>query len=104
MLDAIACGYRLIDTAAYMNEEAVSKAIAKTAAQVSLRWNVQRGVAVIPKSVHKNRMEQNMNIWDFILSDADMAEIARLDIGRSEIVSHSDPSFVKILHGLKIHS
>lgn len=75
----------------------------KAAAQVALRWNVQRGVVVIPKSVHKNRMEQNMCIWDFTLSDADMAEIAKLDIGHSEIVNHSDPNFVKMLHSMKIH-
>lgn len=75
----------------------------KSAAQVALRWNVQRGVVVIPKSVHKNRMEQNMDIWDFSLSDADMAEIAKLDIGHSEIVNHYNPQFVKMLHSMKIH-
>lgn len=75
----------------------------KSAAQIALRWNVQRGVVVIPKSVHKDRMEQNMNIWDFELSEEDMNEIAKLDIGHSEIVNHDDPNFVKILHGLKVH-
>ena len=75
----------------------------KSAAQVALRWNVQRGVTVIPKSVHKERMEQNSNIWDFQLSDEDMAEIAKLDIGHSEIVDHSDPKFVQMLHSMKIH-
>lgn len=75
----------------------------KSAAQVALRWNVQRGVVVIPKSVHKDRMEQNMDIWDFELSDEDMNEIAKLDIGHSEIVNHYDPEFVKMLHGMKIH-
>ena len=75
----------------------------KSAAQVALRWNVQRGVTVIPKSVHKERMEQNINIWDFTLSDEDMAEIAKLDIGHSEIVDHSDPKFVQMLHSMKIH-
>lgn len=75
----------------------------KSAAQVALRWNVQRGVVVIPKSVHKDRIEQNMNIWDFELSEEDMNEIAKLDIGHSEIVNHDDPNFVKILHGLKVH-
>ena len=75
----------------------------KSAAQVALRWNVQRGVTVIPKSVHKERMEQNINIWDFQLSDEDMAEIAKLDIGHSEIVDHSDPKFVQMLHSMKIH-
>ena len=75
----------------------------KSAAQVALRWNVQRGVTVIPKSVHKERMEQNMAIWDFQLSNEDMAEIAGLDIGHSEIVDHSDPKFVQMLHQMKIH-
>ncbi len=75
----------------------------KSVAQVALRWNVQRGVVVIPKSVHKDRMEQNMNIWDFNLSDEDMAEIAKLDLGHSEIVNHDDPGFIKMLHTMKIH-
>lgn len=75
----------------------------KTAAQVALRWNVQRGVTVIPKSVHKDRMEQNMDIWDFELSGEDMAEIGKLDLGHSEIVNHADPAFVKMLHALKVH-
>ena len=75
----------------------------KSAAQVALRWNVQRGVVVIPKSVHKDRMAQNLDIWDFTLSDEDMAEIAAMDIGHSEIVDHSDPKFVQMLHQLKVH-
>ena len=82
---------------------AIGEKYGKTAAQVALRWNVERGVVVIPKSVHKERMEQNMNIWDFSLSDADMAEIAKLDIGHSEIVNHYDPKFVKMMHSMKIH-
>ena len=51
----------------------------KTPAQVILRWNVQQGVIVIPKSVHKERMEENLAIWDFALDDGDMAQIALLD-------------------------
>lgn len=82
---------------------AIGEKYGKSAAQVALRWNVQRGVVVIPKSVHKNRMEQNMDIWDFALSDEDMAEIAKLDLGHSEIVDHFSPDFVKMLHGMKIH-
>ena len=82
---------------------AIGQKYGKSAAQVALRWNVQRGVVVIPKSVHKERIEQNMNIWDFQLSDEDMAEIAKLDIGHSEIVDHSDPKFVQMLHQMKIH-
>ncbi len=81
----------------------IGKKYGKSAAQVALRWNVQRGVTVIPKSVHKERMEQNMNIWDFALTDGDMAEISKLDLGHSEIVNHDDPMFAKMLHGMKIH-
>ena len=71
----------------------------KSAAQVVLRWNVQRGVVVIPKSTHRNRMEQNFDIWNFSLTDEEMAAIAPLEIGHSEIVNHFDPNFVKALHG-----
>lgn len=81
----------------------IGKKYGRTAAQVALRWNAQRGVVIIPKSIHKERMEQNMDIWDFSLSAGDMAEIAKLDLGRSEIVNHCDPAFVKMFHGLKIH-
>ena len=83
---------------------AIGSKYGKSAAQVALRWNVQRGVVVIPKSTHKERMEQNIGIWDFRLSDDDMEEIARLDIGHSEIVDHSDPAFIRMISGLKIHS
>lgn len=82
----------------------IGRKYGKTPAQVALRWNVERGVVIIPKSTHKERMEQNMDIWDFSLSAGDMAEIARLDIGHSEIVNHYDPAFVKMLHGMKIHA
>ena len=75
----------------------------KSAAQVVLRWNTQRGVVVIPKSVHKNRMEQNIDIWDFSLTEEEMQRIAVLDMGHSEIVNHYAPAFVKLLHGMKIH-
>jgi len=81
----------------------IGKQYEKTAAQVALRWNVQRGVVVIPKSIHKNRMEQNIDIWDFQLSEEDMAQIAKLDLGHSEIVDHSAPGFVKMLHSMKVH-
>ena len=66
-----------------MFNEPVLKGIAekygKTPAQIILRWNVQQGVIVIPKSVHKERMRENLNIWDFELDDADMEQIAGLD-------------------------
>ena len=74
----------------------------KTAAQIALKWNAQRGVSILPKSVHVERMEQNFDIWDFTLSDEDMHKIAALDLGHSEIVDHSDPAFVKMINGFKI--
>ena len=82
---------------------AIGKKYGKTAAQIALKWNMQRGVVVIPKSVHVERMKQNIDIFDFTLSDEDMAVIAKKDLGHSEIVDHSSPRFVKMLHGFKIH-
>lgn len=81
----------------------IGRKYGKTAAQTALRWNLDRGVIIIPKSTHKERIKQNLDIWDFSLSGEDMAEIDKLDIGHSEIVNHYDPAFVKMLHGLKIH-
>lgn len=75
----------------------------KTAAQAALRWNVQRGVVIIPKSVHKERMEENLNIWDFALSGEDMEAISALDLGHSEIIDHSAAETAKWLNGWKIH-
>lgn len=75
----------------------------KTAAQIALRWNVQRGVVIIPKSTHRERMEENLNIWDFCLSDEDMAAINALDLGHSEIIDHGAPETAKMLNGWKIH-
>ena len=75
----------------------------KTAAQVALRWNIDRGVVVIPKSTHKERIEQNFDVWDFKLDSEDMAKIAALDLGHSEIIDHSDPAVIKMISGLKVH-
>lgn len=76
----------------------------KTVAQVILRWHIQRDVVIIPKSVHKNRIEENMDIWDFELSQEDMAEIAQMDTGHSEVVDHFSPQTAKWLNGFKIHA
>lgn len=75
----------------------------KTAAQTALRWNTQRGVVIIPKSVHKERMEENLNIWDFELSEEDMKAISALDLGHSEIIDHSSAETAQWLNGWKIH-
>lgn len=75
----------------------------KSVAQVALRWNVQRGVVVIPKSVHKERIQENFNIWDFELSEKDMKTISRMDIGHSEIINHLTADTAKWLNDLKIH-
>lgn len=75
----------------------------KTPAQVALRWNVQRGVVIIPKSVRHERMAENFDIWNFRLSDAEMSEIDTLDLGHSEIIDHFSPKTAKWLNGWKIH-
>ncbi len=82
---------------------AIGEKYGKSAAQIALKWNVQRNVVIIPKSTHIERMEQNMDIWDFELTADEMAEISNLDLGKSEIVDHSDPAFIKMIHSLKVH-
>lgn len=75
----------------------------KTTAQVMLRWNIQRGVVVIPKSVHQARIQENMNIWDFELTQEDLDVIATLDVGHSEIIDHFTGETAKYLNSHKIH-
>lgn len=81
----------------------IGKKYGKTAAQVALKWNAQRGVSIIPKSVHVERMQQNIDIWDFALTDDEMAQITAMDLGHSEIVDHDSPAFVKMICGMKVH-
>ncbi|KHL92354.1 2,5-diketo-D-gluconic acid reductase [Paenibacillus sp. IHB B 3415] len=71
----------------------------KSTAQVALRYLIQRGVVVIPKTVSRNRMEENMNVFDFGLTPEDMAQIAALDTGESAFFSHYDPQVVENLTG-----
>lgn len=74
----------------------------KTAAQVVLRWNTQRGVSILPKSVHEERMKQNLDIWDFSLTEEEMEQIKTKDIGHSEIIDHFNPEIVKWLNAYKV--
>ena len=60
-----------------------------------LRWQIQRGVVVIPKSTHIERMEENFNVFDFALDDEDMKKIAELDKAESLFFSHQDPNMVE---------
>ena len=82
----------------------IAVAHGKTVGQAVLRWNVQRGVVVIPKSVHKARIEENFQIWDFTLTEEEMQKISSLDLGyQGTAVKHFDPEFVKMCNTRKIH-
>src|SRR3712207_2865881 len=69
----------------------------KTAAQVALRWLVQRGIVAIPKSTHVERMRQNFDIFDFYLSEEEMAQVATLNRQDAGFIDFNDPTFVKYL-------
>lgn len=83
----------------FQNEQLVSLAekYQKTVAQIILRWLTQRGVVVIPKSVRKERIVENFNIFDFSLNPEDMQVIATLDTRTSSFFDHRDPNMVKLL-------
>lgn len=73
----------------------IGETYGKTTAQVILRWHIQRGVVVIPKSTHYERMKENLAVFDFALSDSDMQKIAALDKAESSFFSHTDPAMVE---------
>ena len=75
----------------------IGQKYAKSSAQVALRFLLQSDVVVIPKSTHKERMEQNINVFDFTLSSEDMEAIRKLDEGESLFFSHYDPATVEML-------
>ena len=75
----------------------IGKGYGKTAAQVALRWLTQRGIVAIPKSTHVERMRQNLDIFDFTLTDEEMKRIATLNSHDAGTVSFGDPQFVKFL-------
>ena len=80
--------------------KAIGEKYGKSVAQTALRFLIQRGVVVIPKSTHKERMIQNLDVFDFSLSSEDMEAIGKLDTGKSLFFSHYDPQFVKWLASL----
>ncbi len=73
----------------------IGKKYNKTTAQVMLRWHIQRGIAVIPKTTHIERMKENLDAFDFELSGEDMNRISTLDTGKSAFFSHTDPAMVE---------
>ena len=75
--------------------KAIGEKYGKTVAQVILRWHLQRGIVVIPKSTHIERMEENFNVFDFALAEEDMAAIAALDKKKSSFFLHTDPNMVE---------
>ena len=76
----------------------------KTIGQVILKWNVQRGVVIIPKSTHLERIKENINIWDFNLTNEEIEKISSLDMGYSGTrTKHFDPEFVRNCLNNKIH-
>jgi 2,5-diketo-D-gluconate reductase A len=80
----------------------VGQAHGKSVAQVVLRWLIQRGVVVIPKSVRPERMAENLDVFDFALSDEEMSRIATLDTGVSVAFDHRDPEWVTRIGGVRI--
>ncbi|MBJ2189070.1 MAG: aldo/keto reductase [Muribaculaceae bacterium] len=79
--------------------EEIGRKYGKSVAQVALRWLIQRDVIIIPKSVHIERMQQNLDIFDFELSQEDMAAIAALDTKQSLFFDHHAPEVVKMFMG-----
>ena len=71
----------------------------KSTGQVILRWLLQRGITVIPKSVHPQRMAENINVFDFDLSADDMKTMASLDKGESQFFDHRDPVTIEQIFG-----
>jgi 2,5-diketo-D-gluconate reductase A len=82
---------------------AIGEKYGKSIGQVVLRWLLQRGVVSLAKSVRKQRMEENLNVFDFRLDDADLARIAQLETGSSSFFSHRDPAMVKWMSERKLN-
>lgn len=76
----------------------------KSNGQVILRWLLQRGIIVIPKSVHKTRMEENFNVFDFELSQEGMETISKLDKNESQFFDHRDPAAIESIFGSSLRA
>lgn len=83
--------------------EEIAKKHDKTVAQIVLRWHIQKHIMTIPKTIHKDRMIENMNIWDFQLDSEDFKKIDQLNLGYSEIIDHQCYATAKNLNKYKIH-
>lgn len=83
--------------------EEIAKKHDKTVAQIVIRWHIQKHIMTIPKTIHKDRMIENMNIWDFQLDSEDFKKIDQLNLGYSEIIDHQCYATAKNLNKYKIH-
>ncbi|MDD2533521.1 MAG: aldo/keto reductase [Eubacteriales bacterium] len=81
--------------------QAIGHKYNKSTAQVALRYLIEKGISVLPKTVSKTRMQQNIDVFDFQLSPDDLAKIATLDLGESLFFSHTDPKIVEYLTSLR---
>lgn len=73
----------------------IGRKYGKTPAQVMLRWHIQRGVVALPKTTHIERMQENLDVFDFVLDESDMQTVAEMDTGKSLFFSHYDPAMVE---------
>ncbi len=82
---------------------AIGREHGKSAAQVALRWNLQLGNVVLAKSTHADRMRENLDLFDFELTDAEMAAVAELDLGPTLFAGNDTVESVRMRHGVKVH-
>ncbi|MBQ9655785.1 MAG: aldo/keto reductase [Prevotella sp.] len=88
--------HRLGDILANPMIQEIGRRYSKSASQVALRYSLQRGIVIIPKSSHKNRMQENIDLFDFTLTDEEMEQLSRLDENRSLWLEYDDPNIVEM--------
>ena len=81
----------------------IGKKYGKSAAQVALRWNIERGVCVTVKSTKEERIRENLDVFDFTLTEEEMSRITAKTLDHSDIINHFDPELVSFLNNRKIH-